>query len=53
LDLLSVHVCGCEFVIWLTGTGVPAGDGCGFNFVPVTDRGHGCGHRVCLAGVGL
>jgi len=32
---------------------MPAGDGCGFNFMPVMGRGRGCGHRVCLVGVGL
>ena len=32
-----------EFVIWLAGTGVPAGDGCRFNFVPVRGRERGCG----------
>jgi len=40
-------------MIWLAGTGVRAGDGCGFNFVPVTGGGRGCGHRVSLVGAGL
>ena len=35
-------IVSCEFVIWLADTGVPAGDGCGFNFVPVMGRGRGC-----------
>ena len=46
-------IVNCEFVIWLASMGVPVGDVCRFNFVPVTGRGRGCGHRVCLAGAGL
>ena len=52
-DLYRSVIVNCEFVIWLAGTGVPAGDGCGFNFVPVTGCGSGCGTgfasrvRVC------
>ena len=43
----------CEFVIWLAGTGVPAVDGSGFNFVSVIGHGRRCRYMVCLAGVGL